>query len=446
MFRFRKASLAIVLLLAVLSLHPVLAGRVSATAGIGMYPVEIDISNALRGAEYVRPVNIINGREGDLKLDFTQVGGLIGWMRIFDPDDLENEIQETIVPPKTEHRYLLYITIPEDAPNGPHRGGIQFQGEASAPEGDTSGMGTSVGIGLSLTINVTGDQHISGNVMDAWVNHIEVDRPPARLHVRYLNDGNIQSTPVLNWKIRNSADEIVGEVSYNDRMVHMEELAIIKSEWDSSGQPIGEYFVDLEVVLDNQVIDQRELSFQILPYGSLRRGGQLDWIRLVGEPAPGNMVMLVGVFRNTGQIDVNSVFSAEVHFQGNLIDFVESRDRVVPMGEEAALEAPLSIPEAGDYLVKGKVNYEGWETETIELAFSVEDVDGHQMVSLTAPSQEIRESREQPGPPYLLWALAGLLGIVVASGVTFMLGRRLSSAEARRADVYRKASSSENWD
>jgi hypothetical protein len=61
----------------------------------------------------------------------------------------------------------------------------------------------------------------------------------------------------------------------------------------------------------------------------------------------------------------------ELYREGNLIKAVTGVEKLVSKNEEASLDVFVEIPEKGRYTLRGKVSFEGKETEAKELAFGV---------------------------------------------------------------------------
>ncbi|MBT8198011.1 MAG: hypothetical protein KJO84_05860, partial [Acidimicrobiia bacterium] len=63
----------------------------------------------------------------------------------------------------------------------------------------------------------------------------------------------------------------------------------------------------------------------------------------------------------------------EVSRDGELVEVVQSLQRLVFAGENDTIEVFIETPVAGEYTLVGKVNFEGTETEENTLSFTVAD-------------------------------------------------------------------------
>lgn len=405
--------------------------------GIGIFPVVIELPDALRGAEYLRTFTIINREATDLNLRFTPDGEISSWLTIHPSlEDLESTLEEVIVPAGTEARLILQVVVPEDTANGRYAGGVLFQGAAVAAKGDESGVGVSLGIAADITIDVTGEENMAGSVLDMAVDDAEVDQPPVRLRIQFQNDGNVQATPLVDWRIKDASGAEVGRVTYDDSITQPGFVQDLVVEWDPTGQPEGAYTAVVNVSLRDTVIDERELTFDLLPVGTLTRSGELDNLYLEGEPQADTVGKLVGAFRNTGEIDTRAVFTAEVYHGDQLIEVVESQERLVAVGKLALLEGFFDIGDAGDYRVRGKVVFEGKETETLNLEFSAvapaSNPDDSRANAIDAPVIVPTVERSPEGQSLFTWIVLGGVGLALVGGLAFLIGRRFAAHSVRQ--------------
>ena len=414
------------------------AGGVSAVGGgVGIYPVKVELRDALRGAEYPTMTTIVNREKSDLTFSTVFDGEIAGWLSVRAPDDVKSPLKELVVPAGSETQYVLLITVPAAAENGRHTGTVMFQGRPSDAGTDNSGMGVSIGIRADVVVDVTGTQHLSGVVRELRIDDAEVGQPPVRLRMQFENNGNVQATPTIHWTIRDAAGKTVGEVSDDKTPVQPGAIQSIVSEWDMTGQAEGKYTASVTVSLADAAIYQREHTFALLPVGTLTRRGVLERIILEGKPQPGSVAKTVGVFTNNGQIDTRAAFAAEVYHDGQLIQTVESHERVVTVGERALLEAFFDVKEAGAYAIHGKVIYEGRETEVQQLDFTVAAAGGVAAVGGTTQGNPTQPAAANAGSlmdlPLWVWAVGGLALLGIVAGLAFVLGRGRGGVRLRRS-------------
>ncbi len=396
--------LTILALVVALGIHLLLPALVRA-GGIGIAPVEIQLDDALRGSEYLRTVTFMNQEDSDISFQVFAEGETASWVSLHQPGDLATNTKTVDVPAQTDLRLTLRIVVPDDAANGPHDGSIRFQAVALNPKEGESGMGVSIGIASKLKVGVSGAQKLSGTVLDLSAVSVEADQPPFRIKTSFKNDGNVKAKPVIKLLVRNEQNLLVGEASYDATTVDADHIEVIQSEWDHSGKPVGRYTATVVVALGDLQIGRRELQFEILPRGTLTRSGVLDKLTLDSRPQVGAMAKLTGLFRNTGKIDTRAILTAEIYRDSVLMKVVESRERMVPVGEMAAIDLFFDVPSTGEYNITGKVSYEGKETALKELSFTAAST-GPEFLSIT------------------FWPIGVSVGGVVAVGVAIWLAQR----------------------
>jgi hypothetical protein len=376
--------------------------------GIGIAPGEISLSDALRGSEYSRTVSVVNNEASELTFRFTKVGEVGEWVSLHPPDDPTTTLDTIVVPPGATGRALLQIVVPSDAPNGPHEGSIGVQ---SVPAGGATGGVTSVQVGVSmgLDISVTGTQKISGSLLDMYTSDTEVGYP-LRIYTKFQNTGNVKAQPNIAVQVQDAQKAKVGETSCAETTVEPAAADLIPCEWDTTGKQTGKYVASVSVSLGAESVASRDLGFEIFPVGTLSRQGVLDEITLENAPYPGAVADINARFRNTGQIEARAIFLGEVYYKSALIDTISTPERLVEQGETVALEIFVQVAKGGEYTVRGKVNFEGKETEEKELTF------------------EVRGPGDGEGLPLGVWILIGagvVVGAVVIVGGSWALARRL---------------------
>ncbi len=343
--------------------------------GIGIAPASIELEDALRGSEYRRTVSVINREASELTFRFTRMGEVGEWVSLHPPDDPTATLDTIVVPPGGGiTRVLLLIVVPSTAPNGPHEGGIGVQ--SVAEEGATEGVSSvQIGLSMGLDVSVTGTQKLTGDVLDMYAKDVEVGYP-LRVWTKFHNTGNVDCQPNIGVQVEDAEEAEVGETSCADTTVEPAAVKLIRCEWDTTGTEPGEYVARVSVSLGDENIDTRTLDFEIFPVGTLTRQGVLEELTLENAPYPGAVAEIAARFRNTGQIDTRAVFLGELYYDSVLTDTLSAPERLVEPGEAVALEAFVKVPQAGSYTVRGKVNYEGKETEEKEVTFDVQGPGG----------------------------------------------------------------------
>lgn len=270
----------------------------------------------------------------------------------------------------TQQRIIVSIRVPDDAQNKVYDTTIYIK---SIPPEATAGAGAMahsvVRMKVDATIAVTGTQILKGTVKDITAAETEVEYP-LRIFVTFQNEGNVVATPIASCSITNNSTVI-------DTFVHAEtgikpyKTGTITVLLNTTGHEPGDYNVSVNVSLAGEHIATKVLHVTILPRGALTRKGNLSSLSVEGKLLVGRTIKVIAEFENTGAIDTTATFVAEVYCDDEFRDVVESREKLVTVGETVALVSYYKITMHGDYLISGMVLYDGKETEAKNVSFTV---------------------------------------------------------------------------
>ena len=340
--------------------------------GVGISPTAAEFDDTLRNGEYYRTITVINGGSSDQVFSF-QPGGDIGqWLTIVDTEDRTQELETITAGANSRARVLLRLNIPEDAPNGTFRGVVRVMAAGSGSTQGGNGAGASVNIGAEILVQaiVSGTQVIDGKLIDASVNQVELGSF-MRINSVVQNLGNVRVNPQVTLEVLNPEGTVVFQETFQQESIFASETGAVSAEWDTTGQELGDYRVKTSVRFGDFDVGEREFDFTILPFGTLTRQGELRSLELVVKPDPQDLGMMHAIFQNTGQIDTLAKFIGEFYFGDKLIDVLTSEEVLVLVGEQKRLEVFPRAGEAGEYSIRGKVNFEGKETEVLIMNFMV---------------------------------------------------------------------------
>jgi hypothetical protein len=340
---------------------------------IGIAPPSFTIDDAQRGGIYDQRIIVGNRGNESSTCEFAGTGEIGDWVSFYASDG-ETLINMTEVPGKGSKRIIARFTIPNETANGSYTGGVSVQTIPGNAIGNATG-GAAADVVLMLasqgTIVVTGKQNLTGIVRNITALDTEVNNT-LRIKVEFQNTGDVIATPAINVTIATN-DSLVDCIYYDKTGVMPGANETIPVEWDTTGQIAGNYSVNVSVSLNSEILAAQNLTVRILPPGTLKRAGDLIGMTSEGELSTAQTVKIVATFENTGAIDTNAKFVAEVYVNGNLTDEINSDELVVvPVGEKSDLAALLDLAIPGEYEIKGYVLYDGNKsTDTKELSFSV---------------------------------------------------------------------------
>lgn len=339
--------------------------------GIGIVPSLIELDDVLRGGEYARTLTIVNQKAEEVTFGMVREGETAEWVSLHPLDDPATSLEQVVAPPMSDTRVMFKVTVPADSPNGPHSGVFFLQPLAAEEEEEgESRLGVRINLAVTLNVEVTGTQNLSAVIQDMYTLDVELGYP-LRIWTVFRNDGNVKAQPEIRLAVLDAEGVVVGEASYTDTIVNPGQGERILLEWDTSEQSTGDFIAKVAVLLGESEIDVRELELKILPIGTLTRRGRLDELILENAPLPGAVAKITARFSNIGRIDTRAIFLGEAYRGSTLIEAVSSSEILVPIGGTDKLEIFVKVPESGTYTVRGKVNYEGKETEVMELTFEV---------------------------------------------------------------------------
>ncbi|MFQ6026538.1 MAG: hypothetical protein ACE5Q6_03365 [Dehalococcoidia bacterium] len=355
-----------------LAIGLMLVGVLPAAAdGVSIYPASVQYEEALRGGEYFKTIGVVNNDDIEHTFSLEAAGPLAPWLSFVEAEDRTKEIHSMSAPANARVTALVRLRVPQDAANGTYQGILRTITQSSTDQASATGATVGVGAELVVAVTITGEQKINGSLIDASVIDIEIGFP-MRLKSTIQNSGNVQVNPDITLEVLDASGALVQERTFPSvESIFPNEIKTLTHELDSEGMEAGDYTARASVSFGDLRLGSQINQFSILPIGSLTRKGDLKSLNLVVQPDPGGLGKLDALFVNIGQIDTRAKFLGELYFGGQLKDVLSSEELLVPVGQEVTLASFIRADEAGEYTVKGKVNYEGKETEIRELQFSV---------------------------------------------------------------------------
>jgi len=344
------------------------------TTSVGVYPTSIEVSDGLRGGEYFRSVGMINGSNEDRNFKLEVDGDPDGWLTFVDREDRTTELGTVPVAANSEDTVLVRVRIPKTTPNGDYGGRIRVAAILENPEladGET-GAAINLGAEMAVSVGVVGTQRIEGALLEATTVPAIEPGYPLRVVSEFRNTGNVEIVPAIKVVIARVDDgDVVDDTTHDGDVVPPGEMRDITTIWDTTDARTGEYTADVSATFKGVDLGRERIEFKVVPRGTLTRDGTLDDLELVNTPEPGQAAKIRATFTNTGEIEARASFVGELLLDGELIEAVKSVEVLVLRGESRDIEIFAAVPEAGRYTLRGKVNFEGKETATRELSFSV---------------------------------------------------------------------------
>ena len=313
-------------------------------------------------------------------------------------------IESVAVPSKENTSVLVRFSIPGDAANGTYSGSLDAE---TGPLGEEGGQGIRLRTSVAVTISVTGTQVLRGTVNRIEARDTEIGLPLC-IEVSFANTGNVVAQPDISVTITRD-NQTVAQFSHGETTVEVDSQQIIEIDWDTSGSQAGDYFAAVDVSLGGSSIATKKLPFKILPRGSLAGDGKLLSLDYEGQPATNTVTKIQATFQNTGTVETQAKFIAEVYRDGNLVDALQSEESIVAAGKQDTLTSYFKPDQPGNYSVKGHVIYGEKKTEEKEISFTVAGDGG-----------------TEAGQPFNLAvpAVIGVIGILIIAIIYILLRAR----------------------
>jgi len=362
--------IALCALAALLWLAPQGAGSRVYGLGIGLAPSSIVIENALRGAAYDRTLFVMNPSAEESEYELLAEGYAAGWITFRLDEESAVAAAGPVhvgVPPEGRTRVIATIAVPDDAAEGVYDASIIVR--LNPPEGAAQEGASAVGLEATglLQVHVTGTQVLTGEVGAITVRDTEPGYP-LRIDVQFRNTGNVVARPEVLVELYLDG-QAAGTQSLSDMEIKPETSDWIRIEGATAGLQPGEYRAHVTVTLGGLILKEEDLTFRLLPVGTLSRQGEFVELSTQMQPVVGQMFRVNALFANTGTIETPAQFFGEVYRDRALIDTIESRTLVVLPGERQQLAAYFMIDEPGEYRVRGQIDFGGKTTDTLELVF-----------------------------------------------------------------------------
>jgi len=327
-------------------------------AGIGVSPPTLSYEKVLKGGTAQGQFTIFNTADADVYYDVRVEGS--DWFSFVPNPPVK-------VPAKGSVRVNAIVNPPGDTANGVYNCTVYVEpSEVNVTEGEGAVMGILPAIGLTTSIEVTGEQILAGNVYKISVESNEIGKP-IRFKIGFANTGNVRAEPKIDIDILKD-EKVMDTLKKSDEIIPGEAKEITV-EW--TGKEIGEYGSNVKVTLNGELLSERNLKFDVLERGALTCKGEVVEIKAPKVASVGIPAKIEVGFKNTGSIALEAKVKGDVILNRELVEVMESEPVLIEVGETETLTAYLNPEKPGDYLIDGDVIYEGKKAEMSQIAISV---------------------------------------------------------------------------
>jgi len=378
---YGKIVKIVVLLLFILIL-PVSNLQASESSHPVIGPTYIGMNNVLKGTEIQRTIFIDNTDELDHIVNLSFIGDIESWVTFHEMRNTTIPITSTRVNKSSYIPIVLKVTVPEDAANRVYYGNISAIFESV--EVNETGAHVQLESHAIVRLDVVGDQILNVSVERITIEDVEIEFN-AKIIVEFENTGNVVAEPLVEVTFNRVGTENTGdlflsseEFSFNE--IKPGELGTYLMRWNTSKAQLvqyGTYEAHFNISLGGIIVKEETLTFKIFEKESLLRKGEIGDIRYEGKLKKGETVHIITNFSNTGEIDIDAQFFANIYLNGDFKNDTKSPIVNVPQYDRATFESIIPITEDGDYIFECYVHYndvlniiEG-DTETLQLTFTV---------------------------------------------------------------------------
>ena len=354
----------------------------TAQAFLGVSPPEIIVDNLLRGTKQTRPL-LLTKDTPEYDKDITALIDRIG------PDGKKLGATESVLIPKGQPSATFDVVVDaSNLANGKYSGALYIKEVAGInPAGaTTTGAGSVVGGGATITSSlrvgiayiVIGEETVGTAFSDLKVQDTETVLP-LYLSYQMQNTGNVAWRPTGFYLTVTNKDD-PNKVTNLD--VSGDAIPFIQPGQTSNvliekTVPLAEgHYTARMQFYDQQrniVGDLTSNTFTVYPPNTL--GQQGDLISLTSNKssyAPGENIMVSGLFKNTGKIPTTAMLVSEIYDPKNaLVDVQKSKPTLISQNESVSLDQIFTLALPNNYRIAGHVEYGTKKTGIKTLALTV---------------------------------------------------------------------------
>jgi hypothetical protein len=384
------------------------AGAVTpGNSSVGVYPTTVNFDQALRGGQFLDTIGVINGTPQGQYFDFGLKGPAAPWLKVVSSSNHSDQLTRLWAPsgaaPTTA---VLELQVPTNLANGAYKGQVTV---AMAPPTARRGQ-TSVGLAASIDVEVevTGTQVVAGALENTFMSYPKIEvGEPLRVFAVIKNSGNVTELPKFGLEVIKSegrSPQYTWQGTTGSAMLPGQTLTY-QLIWPGSStytQTYGDYKARLSASFTDTSLGSVTLPFQLVPYGSLHRGGKLLSLQLVNHPKIGDAAEVQASVLSTGEVQQETYFVGQFYRNGQVVQGVKSPVPVLLLpGQSGVITMTFPMPKDGLYELTGLASFDGAKSGIKTLSFRI-------------------------GPPPIPWMRYGLiaLGAVVLLAVLILLGIR----------------------
>lgn len=261
--------------------------------GIGQMTELMLIENVLRGQSAQGEMLITGSSQKEEIYELKTEGEIKDWARFYEIDNLENSIQEVIVPIREVVRVLVVFTIPEDIPNGAYHGELMVIESPKRQEEEGVSFGVGASVSREVLITVTDQEIIDFETAVIPLKYAIGKGDTLKIKLIYNNKGNVQISPSVALRIIKDDTAVFNAIypypETEQPVKPLERKALEYIEWPSAGQPNGTYKAELKISLADELMSEHSFRFDV--------GRDISWyLAALANLGPGKLgIILIAI-------------------------------------------------------------------------------------------------------------------------------------------------------
>lgn len=333
----------------------------ASAANLGISPAKLTFPDTMRGGYAQDYISVVIDSENPMFVEAETVGDIADWINL----------SQTIFNVSRESPGGMQVTlnVPTDAPNGNYTGYIRVKISSNerADEGHMMGKVHS-NLDLKVTIGVTDKEVVDCKVTNLKALSAE-QGDDIILRMDIENNGNTRISPLITAE---TWDTTQSTVVQTDDFTSKEILPTTKESLEfkikSKDLAIAQYWTDILIPKCEQ---SKLLTFDILEEGSLNSKGVILSMVANLNGKVGEISQVEVGFKNIGEKEVDAKFSGKVSRNGKIVSILESEEISVTQSEIEKFNLFFTPEDTGEYIVSGRVLYEGKRTYEKSITITV---------------------------------------------------------------------------
>ncbi len=326
----------------------ILSSPVLASVSLGVSPGLLNYKKVLKGGFARRSMTISTSLEQEVLTVFKLEGNISDWISL-SPNDTEIYISKS-----KPYKVGVDIKPPETAENGNYTGIIHIRTEKLGYLGGAKyGSIIKADITVKVNVEVVGDQILSCFIGGVEVKDSEVGYP-IDVYVQLYNDGNVQLSPLFEYSVWDQMQENL--VQSNSQKASAVLPTITKKVYmgiDNQLNP-GQYWLTLKVP---ECGFSTTRTFDIVEAGKIADKGELRAVNTKPWVTTGELVPIVGIFKNTGSRPEDVKLRFEIKKNNEIVSVLESETLKVLEGKSQNFQQYFLAKAPGRYEVNAVAYY-----------------------------------------------------------------------------------------